>query len=426
MRIAVVASGSRGDVQPLVVLADELARRGHDIALGVPPNLLRFAGRTGLSSTAVGPDTQQFMDAPEGREWLAAGNAKALTRSVGQFVHDNAALLDADTRRICDGADLIVAGSLTEHRAACVAEAAGIPLVCLHYAPMRPNRAYPHLLVTTRSLPGPVNAVTHAVFQRAYWRSMAEDINHFRADLELAPATSPTATRLAAAGTLELQAYHRALVPELDDYPANRPIVGFMTPDRDLAQRLGEADLDPEIENWLADGDPPAYVGFGSLPVLDPQAALEMVVRAADRIGIRVLIGAGWSHFDETAGSGSGIKIVAGTLDYTRLLPRCRLAVHHGGSGTVAASVAAGIPTVVCSVAGDNSFWGTRVQRLGIGTHERFAGLTTDKLAAGMRRALRESVIARSRDMGAVLRADTGAVRRAADLVDGRFAEQRG
>jgi len=51
-------------------------------------------------------------------------------------------LLDADTLRVCAGADLIVTRSLSEHRAACVAESRGIPLVCLHYAPMRPTGAY--------------------------------------------------------------------------------------------------------------------------------------------------------------------------------------------------------------------------------------------------------------------------------------------
>ena len=105
----------------------------------------------------------------------------ALTQALGKIVHDNAALLDADTLRVCDGADLIVTGSLSEHRAACVAEAHGIPLVCLHYAPMRPTGAYPNMLITTGRLPRHRNLATHSLFQRMYWRSMAADINTFRA-----------------------------------------------------------------------------------------------------------------------------------------------------------------------------------------------------------------------------------------------------
>jgi len=165
---------------------------------------------------------------------------------LGKFVRDNAAVLDADMLRVCAGADLIVTGSLSEHRAACVAESRGKPLVCLHYAPMRPTGAYPNMLITTKRLPRRRNLATHSLFQRMYWGSMAQDINTFRAGLGLAPVTTATATRLAAAGTLELQAYHPALVPDLADYPARRPIIGFLAPDRELRERLGELDVDPE------------------------------------------------------------------------------------------------------------------------------------------------------------------------------------
>jgi sterol 3beta-glucosyltransferase len=421
VRVALVANGSRGDAQPLVVLGDELGRRGHDVVLGVSPNLVAFGGKAGLESYPVGPDSQKFMNSPEGQRWLASGDATALTQALGKVLHDNAAVLDADTLRVCENADLIVAGSLGEHRAACVAEARGIPLICLHYAPMRPTVAYPNMLITTQPLERRRNLATHSVFQRMYWRSMAQDINHFRGHLGLAPATAPTATRLAAAGTLELQAYHRALVPDLDDYQANRPIIGFLTPDRELRERLGEQDVDPGLDTWLTNGEPPVYVGFGSMPVIDPVVMMSIITTAADRLGSRVLVGAGWSQFGATRGAGHQVKIVTGVLNYDRVLPRCRVAVHHGGSGTVAASVAAGIPTFVCSVVADNPFWGARVQQLGIGVHERFADLTQDKLEAGLRRALRGPVIARSREVGATLRADTGAARRAADLIDSRL-----
>lgn len=139
VRIALVATGSRGDAQPLVVLAVELSRRGHQVVLGVSPNLVAFGERAGLTTFPVGPDSQQFLESPDGQRWLAAGDVRALTQALGKIVHDNAALLDADTLRVCDGADLIVTGSLSEHRAACVAEARKVPLVCLPYAPMRPT-----------------------------------------------------------------------------------------------------------------------------------------------------------------------------------------------------------------------------------------------------------------------------------------------
>ena len=422
MRIALVATGSRGDAQPLVVLGDELSRRGHRVVLGVSPNLVAFGKKAGLTTFPVGPDSQQFLESPDGQLWLAAGDVMALTQALGKIVHDNAALLDADTLRVCDGADLIVTGSLSEHRAACVAESRGIPLVCLHYAPMRPTGAYPNMLSTTGRLPRRRTLATPSMFQRLYWRSMAQDINTFRTSLGLAPVSTATATRLAAAGTLELQAYHPVLVPDLDDYPAHRPVIGFLTPDRDLKQRLGEENVDPDLDAWLADGDPPVFVGFGSMPVIDPAATMDMITTVADRVGARVLIGAGWSRFGQHQAQGDRVRVVTGVLNYDRVLPRCGVAVHHGGSGTIAASVAAGIPTFVCSLVADNPFWGARVEQLGIGVHDRFADLNLDRLEAGLRRALQAEVITRSRVIGNTLRADTGAADRAAALVEGKLA----
>lgn len=416
-----LATGSRGDAQPLIVVGEELRRRGHQVVLGVSPNLVAFGEKVGLPTYPVGPDSQEFLESPEGQRWLAAGDVRALTQALGKIVHDNAALLDADTLHVCDAADLIVTGSLSEHRAACVAESMEIPLVCLHYAPMRPTGDYPNMLITTVRMSRRHNLATHSLFQRMYWRSMAQDINNFRVGLGLAPVTSPTATRLAAARTLELQAYHPALVPDLDDYPSDRPIIGFLALDRALRERLGELDVDPETEAWLAAGDPPVFVGFGSMPVGDPAATLDMIASATDRIGARVLIGAGWSRFGRTQAHGDRVRVATGVLNYDLVLPRCRVAVHHGGSGTVAASVGAGIPTLVCSLVADNPFWGARVEQLGIGVHERFADLDQNRLETGLRRALHPEVLIRSRAIGDALRADTGAAGRAADLIESRL-----
>lgn len=246
----------------------------------------------------------------------------------------------------------------------------------------------PILRTGLRGVPESPAVLIDGRFQRMYWRSMASDINSFRADLGLAPVTTPTATRPAAARTLELQAYHRALVPALDDYPTHRPIVGFLTPDPELRRRLGEFDVDPALDAWLSNGDPPVFVGFGSMPVIDPAATMTMITATADRVGSRVLIGAGWSRFGRAGVAGDRVRVAVGGLNYDRVLPRCRVAVHHGGSGTVAAGVAAGIPTFVCSLVADNPFWGARVEQLGIGVHERFADLDQDRLEAGLRRAL--------------------------------------
>jgi len=150
-----------------------------------------------------------------------------------------------------------------------------------------------------------------------------------------------------------------------------------------------------------------------------------MITTATGRVGARVLIGAGWSRFGQHQPQEDRVRVATGVLNYDRVLPRCRVAVHHGGSGTVAASVTAGIPSFVCSLVADNPFWGARVEPLGIGVHERFADLDQDRLEAGLRRALHAEVITRSRAIGDTLRADTGAAGHAADLIESTLPTDR-
>ena len=132
-------------------------------------------------------------------------------------------------------------------------------------------------------------------------------------------------------------------------------------------------------------------------------------------------MGAGWSRLGAETISDDRVRVVHTVLNFELVFPRCRLAVHHGGSGTVVASVAAGIPTLVCSVFADNPFWGRRVQNLGVGDHLPFPQLGRETLAVKLRGLLQDSMAARSVSVGHALRANPGGTRHAADLVEREF-----
>jgi sterol 3beta-glucosyltransferase len=420
VRIALLATGTRGDAQPMLVLADELRRRGHDTVLGLSPNVVALAERAGFTARGVGPDSQAVLESPQGKRWLAAGNAKAFLDEMAVITRAHTDQINQEMLTVCEGKDLIVAGILVEDRLAVVAEAQGVPLVCLHYAPLRRTSSYPPLLMTTRRLPRIVNVAAHALFERLWWQHQTDAVNQLRVQLGVAPVATSTASRLAAAGALELQLFSSVLTPKLKDYPVRLPILGFSGMPSELRSRLGESNVDPELDQWLAEGDPPAYFGFGSMPVTDPASMIAMITDTARRLRLRALIGAGWSQLDQFAGSMDDVRIVQGVLNFEQVFPRCRIAVHHGGSGTVAASVAAGIPTFVCSVFGDNAFWGARVEELRVGAHQPFSKLTPKSFEAGMQSALRPEVAVRSQQVGQALRRDSHGTERAAELVEQR------
>ena len=240
-----------------------------------------------------------------------------------------------------------------------------------------------------------------------------------RALVGLPPDRRRTVRKLAAAGVTELQVYSPALVPGLErDYGPHRPLVGLPRPRRRPARpALGEPGVDVGLDAWLSAGEPPVYFGFGSMPITDPHAAGAMIGRVARRLGVRALVSAGWGRLAVDDAEGSHVRGVD-ALDHDALLPRCRAAVHHGGAGTTAAAVAAGVPSVVCSVFADQPFWGTRLERLGAGAHLRFAALDEESLTAALRAVLVPAVAARAAELGRLLRSEPPAAARAADLVE--------
>jgi UDP:flavonoid glycosyltransferase YjiC (YdhE family) len=412
-----VSIGTRGDAQPFVVLADELVRRGHEVVLGLSPDLVEFAGRAGLHAEPVGPSPRDFMDTDEGRALLTSRNAWQMVDRMSRYLNLSAAMRFAQTRALCEGADAIVASPLSEDSAVCVAEAARIPFAGLHVHPWRRTRAYPVFAITTRQLPPAVNLATWWLFERMWWRGQRTEVNRLRAEVGLAPTRRSTWARMAAAGAPAIQAYHRAVVPGLVDYGAQTPVVGFLTPSADLRAQFGDAGVNAELEAWLDASDPPVYFGFGSIPVLDPAATLAMIRTVADRCGVRAIVSAGWSRLEADA-SDERIRVI-GSVDLAALLPRCRAAVHHGGAGTTATGVIAGVPAVVCSNPfGDQPFWGKRLERLGVGKHMPLADMDAATLTTALQQVLDPAYASRARHLAEIVGADADAAARTADYLE--------
>jgi sterol 3beta-glucosyltransferase len=406
MKVTLSTHGTRGDVQPFVALALALMARGHDVVLAAPVNLVAFVERCGVQATKLAVDSQAFMESPAGRRWLGAGNARVFMKELGAVIHAHRDELIEDTERACSGADVIVAGLLSEDYCAVVAEARRLPLLTVHFAPMRPNSDYSNALVSARHLPKPLNRATHALAEMAWWNGYRDDVNEYRRRLGLPPARTPTRRRLPALGARTLHAFSPAIVPPPADY-ADMPLVGAIRLPASARARLGEQQPDGELVAWLADGPPPVFFGMGSMPVEHPDAMLRVITETARRLDIRALVGAGWSRLAD-ADADTHVRIV-GAVDHGWLLPRCQAAVHHGGAGTTHAVLAAGLPAVIASVFADQPFWGTRLERLGVGVHVPFARLTAARLEAALRRVLAPPMRDAARRLGATVAAEPDA-----------------
>ena len=328
MRITLVNSGTRGDAQPLAVLAVELTRRGHDVTLGLPPNLVDLGLRCGIRTAPFGPDTLAFMESPEGVRWLAAGDLSTFMRELGQVAKAHIAQTMREMRDLAEGAELVVGGLLAEDLALPSAEALGVPYASFHSAPYRRTRDFPQPMVTTRSLPRPLNRATGALFDRVWWKEVRDNVAAYRTQLGLPSDPTPTATRLDRSGALEIQGYSASLVPAPRDYGPHRPLTGPPTPDAELRRELGDGAVDQQLERWLAAGSTPVYVGMGSMPIQSPEQTLATVTDVVRRLGVRAVVSSGWSRLvPPSAESGSRRRLRRRSRRPRRpapSLPRCR------------------------------------------------------------------------------------------------------
>ena len=419
MRIVLIAMGTRGDVQPMVVLAAELRRRGHEVVLGASPNLVNFAVQAGVDARAVGPDFHAFLQSAEGQTLLASRKATELTSGVANLVRIHLEQSHRELLQVVDGAEMIVASLLLTEHAASIAEAKRIPMVLIQFAPFGRTRHYPAFPLTTRHLGGLLNLLTWTLLDRIVWKAIACDVNRVRSWLGLPAVRARLSNRMEGKSVLQIQAFSAKIVPGISDYGVNQPIVGFFVPSEGDRRAFGESALDPELESWLAAGQAPAYFGFGSMPISGLAACVQMIERVTQRLGLRSLVSTGWSDLNGCSRSNGDLRVV-GVLDHGAVLPRCRVAIHHGGAGTTAASVSAGLPTFVCSLTADQPFWGAQMERLGAGAHIRFAELDAAGLEHALRRLLRPEATARARALADAMRNESNAVSRAAELIEAR------
>ncbi|WP_396912953.1 glycosyltransferase [Mycolicibacterium sp.] len=421
MRFALASYGTRGDIEPSVVVGRELQRRGHDVGIAVPPDLVGFAETAGLTAVPYGAETRAWLDQYRklctslfGTFWKFREQQR-WGREIQEITYRTWMPMSATLNSLADGADVVLAGQTYQEIGANVAEYRGLPLVTLHHVPMRPNGQVVPIL------PAAGSRCAVRAFDWLTWRLSRDVEDVQRRELGLPRATSSSPRRIAERGSLELQAYDEAAFPglaaEWAQWTRQRPFVGALT--MELA-----TPADEYAACWIAAGRPPIFFGFGSMPVPSPPDAVEMISWACAQLGERALICAGWSDFDDVP-QFDHVKVVD-AVNYASIFPKCRAAVHHGGSGTTAASLRAGIPTLILSVDGNQIIWGAQLKRrLKVGAHRRFSATTRETLVADLRQILSPDYAARARELAGRMTRPAQSVTMAADLVENFAALRR-
>lgn len=416
MKFVVAVHGTRGDIEPCAAVSLELLGRGHHVHLAVPPNLVDFVASAGLPpAVPYGVDSQQQLDADIFRKYWKIQNPLTALRELREYITQGWTEMSATLTPLAEGADLILTGTTYQEVAANVAEHYGIPLAAFHYFPARANsQALPV------PLPPQLVRPVWAVAEWAHWRALKEADDAQRRALGLPKATVRAVRRIVDSGALEIQAYDEVFFPRLaEEWGDRRPLIGSMRVE------LGTA-TDDEVMSWIAAGKPPIYFGFGSMPVQSPDDAVAMITDVCAQLGERALISKGVWDLNEVTldAQGDHVKLV-NAVNHAAVFPLCRAVVHHGGSGTTAAGVRAGVPTLILWVGADQPVWAAQIKRLKVGTGLRFSRTTRDSLLAALRTVLQPRYVVSARDVATQMTKPADSVCTAADLLEEAVRSRR-
>lgn len=396
MKFAVVTYGTEGDTRPLAALSCALMDAGHEARLLGDVSTLGSAKALGVPSAALAgdirgtlkPDTSISSVVAEGDRLRGTVNALA------RIANANAESWLRQIVTVAQGCDAIIVGGLAAFAGLSAAEYLGVKAIGSGMIPITSTGAFASPFLPPGVVPRWLNHLSHSCVNGMLWRAFRKSTNAARSKA----CGLPPRARVWAQHPM-LYGVSPSLLPLPSDWPANAHLCGqWIHVDRDWTPPL-------ELSDFLAAGEPPIYIGFGSMAGFDKPKLLKEMIKAV--AGRRALFYAGWSGVDATMLPANFLVIDETPHDW--LFPRTSLVVHHGGSGTSHSAARAGVPSVVVPFAADQFFWASRLRQAGVAADAiSWKQFNADLFAARMKFAWTDEVTTRARDLGERMRAEKG------------------
>ncbi len=414
LRILILTLGSRGDVQPYVALGRELRERGHEVTLSTGRGFEAMIEAEGLRAAPLRVDVRTLVQSPQIQEAMRTfrGKVKAWRASkamLRQELDDMWQVAQAERPEV-----------IVYHPKAFVApylaQALGATAIPSFLQPgYVPTGAFLYAPRTGSSIGYPLNKLINlgiARFIRAVLATTLRDWFSRQPAFAAAPPCDILGGYAPSGSPVpRLHAFSGHLVPRPADWSAREHVTGYWFMDRAATWTPP-----PALEQFLASGPPPVYVGFGSMPSEDAAAMTRLVSEALTQAGQRGILAKGWGGLQIDGFSERLFMLETAAHDW--LFPRCAAVVHHGGAGTTHEALRWGRPSVVCPVFADQPFWGRRVQAVGAGPAPLpQKHLSADRLAAAIVAAQQPETVAAAAEVGARIRAENG-TQTAATLVE--------
>ena len=411
MKAFFVTIGSRGDVQPYVALGQALAKKGHAVMVCAPSNFETFVTDAGLQYGYMTDELIKLIDTDMGREALEDTNgvfgAVKTSLKMMRLTKPLNEKMMRDTWNAAEAfnPDVVIYNSKAL-AAMHIAEKLSIPAVMAILQPMIvPTEAFPAIGLPALNWGVVYNKSSYKVIEMGY-NAYAKIVDKFRIDvLGLEAFPKKTGVLHTANGTPihVLHGFSEQLVPRPADWHEEAHINGFWFMEEENGWEAPE-----DLVDFINAGDPPIYIGFGSMAGRSPEKKAKMVIEALQKAGLRGIIATGWGGLDVGEVPDTIYKLEKAPHNW--LFPQMKAVVHHGGAGTTAAGLYAGKPTLICPFFGDQPFWGRKAHEMGIGPKPiPQKRMTVERLTEAFLQLKNDQLMAeKAAAIGAKIRAENG------------------
>jgi rhamnosyltransferase subunit B len=411
LRVLLPTLGSAGDVHPVIALALSLQRRGHRATVLTNPLFQPLIEQLGLGFLPVGTieDADRVMADPDlwhPRRGFGVVARRIMLPAIGQIYRLIETHADAHT---------VVAASGICFGARVAQERLGVPTASVHLQPSLIRSLIDQGMVGNVRI-----AASHPMwFKRAFFRlldwavidrHLRRPLNEFRATLGLAPINR-ILQRWIHSPQCVIGFFPQWFAPPQSDWPPQTRLVGFPLWDGGD----GTLPVSNAAQAFLDAGAPPLIFTPGSA-ASTMQPYFRESVAAARKLGMRAML---VSNFPAQIPNELAPGIQAfGYLPFSRVLPRAALLVYHGGIGTLAQTISAGVAHLVVPNSHDQFDNGWRIEQLGLGRSIPQTRYRAGPVAAALRSMLADDGLrGRAKDYAERVNSSS-ALARASELIE--------
>jgi sterol 3beta-glucosyltransferase len=405
MNITILANGSRGDTQPYVALGIALKKAGQNVRIAAFENYRDFIESHGLEYFPVRGDVSKIIASGDGKVAINADNPFKLFLSFNKmknYVYD----IQEDFFNACKDSEAVV-----YHPGAAIgyftAQYLKIPSILATPFPMSITSEYPSLMFYDWARLGKTyNRITHMIFEKIMWMASSNAIKQFwKSKFGALPESFGCPfSRQNSLQSPTIISCSNNVFPRPNDWPTGIHNTGYWFLEKDTSWQPPK-----DLQNFLSTGKPPIYVGFGS--VGDPKSSHQttsIVIEGLRRTGQRGILATGW-------GSMSKPEIVYDDMFFVEniphdwLFPKMSMVIHHGGAGTTAACLKAGVPSIIIPYGNDQFAWGRKIFELGISSKPiPRKTLTAKKLSEAIQFAMNEEILTKAQKFGKLISSEKG------------------